>query len=369
MAELFLGLISGTSMDAVDAALVDFAGGTPRILHAFTYPLPDELRQQTLAFAHGGYRGDAVDQLGELDVRFAECFAQAANALLKQAGVSRDAIAAIGSHGQTVRHRPDHDPPFTLQIGDPSLIAARTGITTVADFRRRDIAEGGQGAPLMPAFHAAVLADQHEHRVVANIGGMANITVLPPGGMVRGFDTGPGNALLDAWIQDRRQQPYDKNGAWAAGGSVNERLLAALLSDAYFSQPPPKSTGREYFNLAWLRRHLPARQQASDVDIQATLCELTAITLDQAILDHAPGVRRVLVCGGGARNAELLRRLGARLAGATLEDTGRYGLDPDYVEAAGFAWLARETLAGRPGNLPSVTGARRAVVLGSITYP
>lgn len=368
MAELFLGLISGTSMDAVDAALVDFAGGTPRILHAFTYPLPDELRQQTLAFAHGGYRGDAVDQLGELDVRFAECFAQAANALLKQAGVSRDAIAAIGSHGQTVRHRPDHDPPFTLQIGDPSLIAARTGITTVADFRRRDIAEGGQGAPLMPAFHAAVLADQHEHRVVANIGGMANITVLPPGGMVRGFDTGPGNALLDAWIQDRRQQPYDKNGAWAAGGSVNERLLAALLSDAYFSQPPPKSTGRERFNFAWLQRALAA-SEPSPADVQATLAELTAVTLSRAILEHAPGTAGVLVCGGGARNADLLRRLRARLPEVRLESTARFGLDPDYVEAAGFAWLARETLAGRPGNLPAVTGARRAVVLGSITYP
>ncbi|MEJ7747594.1 MAG: anhydro-N-acetylmuramic acid kinase, partial [Luteimonas sp.] len=272
-----------------------------------------------------------------------------------------------GSHGQTVRHRPDAQHPFTWQLGDGNVIAERTGITTVADFRRRDVAAGGHGAPLMPAFHAAMLHSPDEDRAVLNLGGIANFTLLPRVGDVRGFDTGPANALLDAWCAQHSGQAFDAGGAFAASGRIDESLLARLLDNPWFALPPPKSTGREQFHLRWVQAQLgDARIGAADV--QATLLELSAATVADALRATQSSTRRVLVCGGGVHNPLLLERIGARLPGVIVESTAAHGLDPDFVEAMGFAWLARETLAGRPGNLPSVTGATGSRVLGAV-YP
>jgi anhydro-N-acetylmuramic acid kinase len=313
----------------------------------------------------------SIDKLGELDRQVGELFAAAANQLMKQAGIDKAAIRAIGSHGQTIRHRPDNNLPYTLQIGDPNIIAALTGITTVADFRRRDMALGGQGAPLVPGFHAAAFRTSAENRVVLNIGGIANITVLAadPDVPVTGFDTGPGNTLLDSWIQKHQGKPYDDRGAWAATGHADQALLDSLLHDAYFEREPPKSTGPEYFNVGWVTRHLSANAPPA-ADVQATLCELTARSVVAAIQRHAPDTTMVLICGGGGRNDTLMDRLQARLADecVTMCSTEAYGIAPQWVEAAAFAWLARQTVAGRPGNVPSVTGASHAVVLGGIYH-
>jgi anhydro-N-acetylmuramic acid kinase len=276
-------------------------------------------------------------------------------------------VRAVGSHGQTVRHRPRGTHPFTLQIGDANVIAARTGIAVVADFRRRDVALGGQGAPLLPAFHKAAFGDASEERIVVNIGGVANLTLLPAKGEVRGFDTGPGNVLLDHWSREHLHEPYDAEGSFAAGGRVDEALLTHLLADPYFAAPPPKSTGPEHFNGPWLEGALGATRRKPE-DVAATLAELTARSIADATKRQAPGVARVFACGGGAHNKHLMARLAALLPGATLASTTSLGIDPDWVEAAGFAWLARETLQRRPGNLPSVTGAAQYSVLGAI-YP
>ncbi|WJW75131.1 anhydro-N-acetylmuramic acid kinase [Thiohalobacter sp. IOR34] len=368
MSELYLGLMSGTSLDAVDAVAVDLGQAEPRLLAALSHPLPAGLRAEILALSHG-VANDAVDRLGQLDHNLGICFAEAVTELCRRAGLEPDQIRAIGSHGQTLRHRPQPPAPFSLQIGDPNLIAERTGITTVADFRRRDLAAGGQGAPLVPAFHAAVFRSQEEQRVVLNIGGMANITCLPadPEPPVTGFDTGPGNVLIDIWIQEQRGQPFDRDGAWAASGRVDEALLERMLEEDFFAQPPPKSTGRELFNRAWLQRQLAQRRLAAE-DVQATLTALTATSIAQAIERWARGTARILLCGGGARNNELIRQLRDLLPACSIESTGRHGLEPEWVEAVAFAWLAKQTLEGRPGNLPSVTGAGHPVVLGAI-YP
>ncbi|HWP94542.1 MAG TPA: anhydro-N-acetylmuramic acid kinase [Gammaproteobacteria bacterium] len=367
-AELYIGLMSGTSVDAIDAALVEFAGGL-RLRHTLAVPIDDALRRRVLAITHGDLGADTVDVLGSLDVEIGLRFAEAALKLLAAAGISAAHVAAIGSHGQTVRHRPDATPPFTLQLGDPNVIAARTGITTVADFRRKDLALGGQGAPLMPAFHRAAFGDAGEDVAVVNIGGIANVTLLHADGRTAGFDTGPGNALLDAWALRHLGTPCDRDGAWAASGHVQPELLRAMRADPYFARPAPKSTGREYFNPAWLDTALAACRTAfAPADVQATLAELTAVTIADGVLAALPAAHTVLVCGGGAHNRDLLTRLARHLAPRRLATTQARGIDPDYVEAAGFAWLARETLAGRPGNLPAVTGAARAAVLGAI-YP
>lgn len=365
----YIGLISGTSMDAVDAVLVEFSHGTPALRAHHTQPIPSELRTKLLAASHDENAG--VAQIGELDVRMGRLFAEAAQALLRESGVAARDVRAIGSHGQTIYHRPDGDHPTSVQIGDPNLIAELTGITTVADFRRRDMAAGGQGAPLVPAFHNAVFRAAGEDRVVVNIGGIANITVLPRADAepVRGFDTGPGNALMDYWIKRHSGKEMDEDGGWAASGHVHPRLLDVLLEDPYFTRPPPKSTGREYFNPQWLSRAL-ARVESSiaPADVQATLCELTAATLAHAILEHAPAAARALICGGGAYNKTVMARLTALLAPRPVESVEIHGIAPKWVEGMAFAWLARQTLLGLPGNIPSVTGARRAVVLGGI-YP
>jgi anhydro-N-acetylmuramic acid kinase len=361
---LFVGLISGTSADGIDAALVRFGAGQPQLLRARTFPLSNELRELVLRVS----QADALvhlDEFGELDTRVGLAFAAAAQALLEEAGVDAAQVRAIGSHGQTLRHRPSGDAPFTLQVGDANCIAEATGIDTVADYRRRDAAAGGQGAPLVPAFHAATLADAVEDRAVLNIGGIANLTLLPVNGAVRGFDTGPGNGLMDAWCLRHRGEPFDRAGAFAATGRCEDALLSRLLAEPWLSQPPPKSTGRDLFNLAWLEARLGAAA-ITPADAQATLARFTARTIADALRMELPTCARVLVCGGGVHNPVLLRELAAMLPRVVVESTAEKGLNPDFVEAMAFAWLAREFLARRAGNLASVTGARGPRLLGAL---
>jgi anhydro-N-acetylmuramic acid kinase len=368
--EYFLGLISGTSADGIDAALVRFDddGAAPLqagLVAARTLPWQPDVRARLVWLGQGGAL-DSLDELGELDAQVGEAFADAALAILGEAGIAPAQVAAIGSHGQTVRHRPYATHPFSLQIGDAARIAERTGITTIADFRRRDIAAGGHGAPLLPALHHALLHDPSEHRAVLNLGGIANLTLLPGNGAVRGFDTGPANALMDLWCHEHTGRPYDEAGAWGATGRMDARLLERLLDDPWFAQAPPKSSGREHFQRRWLAPHL--RDGLAPVDVQASLRELTARTVADALRASQPDTRRLLVCGGGVHNQVLMEALRHALPGVALASTAEFGLDPDHVEAMGFAWLARQTLRGKPGNLATVTGAAGPRILGAI-YP
>lgn len=362
--DLYLGLISGTSADGIDAALVAFEPQL-RLVAGRTFAWDAATRERLIALGQGG-DAKSLDELGELDVRVAQAFADAAMKLMEEAGAKRGEVRALGSHGQTIRHRPEARFPFTWQIGDGNVIAERSGIATVADFRRRDIAAGGHGAPLMPAFHAAMLHSPDEDRAVLNLGGIANFTLLPREGAVRGFDTGPANALLDAWCERHTGNAFDAGGAFATQGRVDETLLTRLLDEPWFALPPPKSTGREQFHLDWVESRL--RGDETPADVQATLLELSAATAADALRATQPQTQRVLVCGGGVHNPLLMARLAARLPGCAVESTAVHGLDPDFVEAMGFAWLARETLAGRPGNLPAVSGAQGPRVLG-VVYP
>jgi anhydro-N-acetylmuramic acid kinase len=369
MQSLFLGLISGTSADGIDAALVRFESDDPHarcaLVHGRTFAWEPALRARLVALGQGG-DCTSLDKLGALDVQVATAFADAALALLADAGVAAADVRALGSHGQTVRHRPAATHPFTMQLGDGNLIAERTSIATVSDFRRRDVAAGGHGAPLLPALHAALLHSGDEQRAVLNLGGIANLTLLPRAGDVRGFDSGPANALLDAWCERHTGAAFDAGGAFAASGAVDADLLQRLLDEPWFAQPPPKSSGREQFHLDWVAARLRGDERAADV--QATLLELTATSVADALRRTQPDTRRLLVCGGGVHNPVLLRRIATRLPDAIVESTAAHGVDPDFVEAMGFAWLARETLAGRPGNLPAVTGARGPRVLGAIHH-
>jgi len=371
MKDLYVGLMSGTSMDGIDAGLFEIREAACATRATLTQEYPGPLRAELLHASRNPGRCD-VDTIGRLDNWVGECFMQAAETLIAANNVDKSLIRAIGSHGQTIRHQPRSGRPFTLQIGDPNIIAAGTGLTTVADFRRRDMALGGEGAPLTAAFHKSFLADPKESRVVLNIGGIANITVLPAGeGTVFGFDTGPGNTLLDAWIQSRKDNRYDSNGAWGDSGRVSAELLATLLDDPYFRSPPPKSTGFEYFNLGWLQKSIAdvsKLESIRDEDVQATLTTFTATTIADAIRNCAPATRRVLACGGGVRNSGLMRGLKEQLPSAVLESTAGYGIAPEWVEAATFAWLAKRCLDGEPGNLPNVTGATRETVLGGVYY-
>lgn len=360
-----VGLISGTSLDAVDAAACEFdaAGRWQGLLGTHSEPYPADLRQELLDLQRRPDSPVTLRDVVRLDAAIGDCFARAANTLLEQLTLRPSDVRAIGSHGQTVFHDPGVI-RSTLQLGDPNRIAAATGICTISDFRRADMAHGGQGAPLMPAFHQAVFGD--EPCVVANIGGISNITVLGAAAApVFGFDTGPGNALLDDWIQREQGLKYDRGGAWARSGALDAGLLDACLRDPYFALPAPKSSGRDYFNLDWLIRQTGSLPSDAAV-VQRTLLELTAETLARAIEAEAPAARELFICGGGARNAFLMERLAQRLPHLRVTDTSARGLDPDWVEAAGFAWLAWRTLHGEPGNLISVTGARREVVLGGV---
>ncbi|HZR36625.1 MAG TPA: anhydro-N-acetylmuramic acid kinase [Nevskia sp.] len=368
---LALGLMSGTSMNGIDAVLAEFRDGRFAGLHAsHSLEYPAALRARLLEVA----RSDAalsLRELATLDVEVAERFADTALNLLNRAGVATGAVTVIGSHGQTVFHDTSAQPWATLQLGDPSLIAARCGIATVGDFRRKDVALGGQGAPLVPAFHHALFATDAEPRCALNLGGIGNLTLLPNAdpGQVRGFDTGPANGLLDEWSERHLGQPYDTDGAFAASGYCDDALLAALLADPYFALPPPKSTGRGYFHLGWLQQRFPGLSRLAPADVQATLAELTVRSVAADLVRYAPTTRRMLVCGGGARNAYLMRRLAELLPRCTVHPSDDYGLDSGWIEATAFAWLAVRTLAGQPGNLPGVTGASRLAVLGGIYRP
>ena len=358
--------MSGTSMDGIDAALVRIRDDAVELVSSLNHPWPPALIRAMRQLAETG--SAPLDDLGQLDAAAGEQFAAAALALLQHAGAEPQSVTAIGSHGQTLRHGPQAEHPYTLQIGDPNRIVERTGITTVADFRRRDIAAGGQGAPLVPAFHQAYLRSTAENRVVLNIGGIANITLLPadPARPASGFDTGPGNCLMDRWIGLHRQLPYDSGGSWAAEGQLLPDLLCQLLADPYFAQPAPKSTGTEYFSLAWLKQQLP--EGLAPQDVQATLAGLTARSIADAIRASQPETTRLLVCGGGVHNPRLQLLLDIELPGLQIASTAAYGLPPDWVEAMAFAWLAHQTLHHRPGNLPAVTGAAHPAILGAV-YP
>ena len=353
-------------MDGIDAVLVDIDDTSLNLRHAIAHEYPETLRQQLRDAVDTPLDREIAD-LVALDHRIGESFRDAALELIRTSGADADDVAVIGSHGQTVRHRPDADKPYSLQIGDPSVIAAGTGVVTVGDFRSADIDAGGEGAPLTPIFHNWLFHSDAEDRVVLNIGGIANITVLSASGAVTGFDTGPGNTLMDGWCRRHTGRPYDAGGVFAAGGAINETLLQRLLADPYFEAPPPKSTGLEYFNPDWLQRIGAAGLKPADV--QATLCELTAASIALAIRQYAVDTASVFVCGGGVHNDELMRRLRARLGSIPVASTATAGLDPDWVEATAFAWLALRTIRGLPGNMPSVTGAEREVVLGTIHQP
>lgn len=369
MKELFIGLMSGTSMDAVDAALVDFSEKSLRLVATHSLPIPAMLRSELINICMPG--DNEINRLGELDIQVGELFADTANQLIEKANINKEQVKAIGSHGQTVRHQPNRKFPFTLQIGNPNIIAVKTGITTIADFRRRDMALGGQGAPLAPAFHNYVFRINQEDRVILNLGGIANITYLSAdlNQPVIGFDTGPANTLLDNWISKHLNKNYDAQGQWAASGNCNNALLDLLLSDPYFAKNPPKSTGREYFNLAWLEQYLrQLKINLTPTDIQTTLCELTAKSIALAINKVISTDCTIFICGGGLKNNYLLERLKVNCNNCKVQTTDDIGIPAQWMEAMLFAWLAQQTLYKQPGNLPSVTGAAQQAILGGVYF-
>ena len=371
--EYYIGVMSGTSLDGIDLALVDFAKKTPHFLPqlvaAEMQPMPQNLRRQLSDLLRSGKTD--LQQLGELDHRLGLLYAQSINQFLAKHQLNAAQIQAIGCHGQTIWHAPQGSYPFTMQIGDANLIAAHTQITTIADFRRKDMAYGGQGAPLVPAFHQALFARDDRMTVVLNIGGISNISQLIPEMPVIGYDTGPGNALLDSWIEKQLGEPYDRDAQWAKTGKIHTALLSELLKEPYFELPPPKSTGRELFNLAWLDKKLQHFSAILPQDVQATLLEFTAQCNAQVLCrigEQCELPKVLMVCGGGAKNPLLMQRLTLLLPDWHVATTSEFGLDADYVEAAAFAWLAYQRMHNLSGNLPSVTGAKSAVSLGVI-YP
>lgn len=363
---LFIGLMSGTSLDGIDCVIVDLACDTPALIAADCHALPDNLRQDVLSLCAN--KQAPLAELGKLDIELGRCFAEAAAKTLAAAGLVAQEIEAIGSHGQTVFHQPNSAAPFSLQLGDPNTIAERTGITTVADFRRRDMAAGGQGAPLAPLLHQHCCASPTKNRAIVNIGGIANITLLLANGERVAFDTGPGNVLMDLWITRHGGARFDKNGEWATGGSVDTAFLAELMSEPYLALAAPKSTGRELFNGAWLEERLASiTQRPSPQNIQATLLEFTATTLSTALL-AGMSQGEIYLCGGGAHNTALLKRIGELMPGYYVGITAEIGIDPDWLEAMAFAWMAQQTLDGVEVVTSPFTGAKKPVMLGGI-YP
>jgi anhydro-N-acetylmuramic acid kinase len=367
MAELFIGLMSGTSMDGVDGVVADFSSGV-RVLRHASAPFADSLRAELMALNASG--PDELHRGWLAGNALMRVYADVVRHLLAGAGIGPSAISAIGAHGQTVRHRPQQfdGTGYTIQLAQPALLAELTGVRVVADFRSRDVAAGGQGAPLAPFFHQSVFAQPGVAVGVLNIGGISNLTVLRADGSMQGFDCGPGNALMDAWCEQHTGRPYDDDGAWAASGRVLPDLLASLLSEPYLSLPPPKSTGRDLFNGPWLAAHLRGFPGAAAADVQATLTELTARACAHDVERHAAGLRKLVVCGGGALNGYLMRQLQSLLPGARVVSSAAEGLPPLQVEAAAFAWLAMKCVRGEKLELQSTTGARGARVLGGI-YP
>lgn len=381
---LYIGLMSGTSLDGVDGVLIDFAQHPARVLAQQSLDMPAALRDELMLLNQAG----GTDELHRAAVaahQLALLYADAVQALLRATGETSATVRAIGAHGQTVRHHPPGAtlrgrevrtnqpdfPPYTLQLNQPALLAERSGITVVADFRSRDVAAGGQGAPLVPAFHRRVFGREGASVAVVNIGGMANLTALPANGRVYGLDTGPGNVLLDLWCARHTGQPYDAEGRWGASGHSHDGLLQRMLQEPYFARTGIKSTGRDLFHADWLTQQLQGFGALAAQDVQATLVQLTARSIATAVLDQPWGgqaVSEVLVCGGGARNLALLDALRQRLPGITVQTTAQAGWNETLVEAAAFAWLAQQTLEGQPGNVPAVTGAQGPRILGAI-YP
>jgi anhydro-N-acetylmuramic acid kinase len=363
----YLGLMSGTSADGIDAALIHLDSAGMALEATLSHPLPGRLARQIRAIARHP-AGGTLDGALTLDLQLGRCFARTALTLIRQAGHTPQHIRAIGLHGQTLRHRPEHRHPYSLQMGNAQCVALETGITTLADWRMRDILLGGQGAPLVPLFHAELFGSPDEPRAILNLGGIANLTLVDRAAtVVGGFDCGPANCLMDAWTHIHLETTYDADGQWARCGQVIPHLLARFLDDPFFLCPPPKSTGLDHFNPQWLRERLAGTSpQPAPQDVQRTLCELTVETIAQALAQNHFKAQRLLVCGGGARNGFLLQRLKDRMAPIPVESTAEHGLDPQWVEAAAFAWLAHRSLEGKAGNVPAATGARRATVLGGI---
>lgn len=356
--DLYIGLMSGTSVDAVDAVIADLSTTTPRIIGQHSHTIPEELRKKIKQTNHD------LKSIGELNTALGYLFSEATQALLLQSSMNSGDISAIGCHGQTVYHHPHGDYPFTLQLGDASIISARTKITTVSNFRNKDIAMGGQGAPLAPAFHQLLFQNEHEDRAVVNIGGIANISFLPANNKtIIGFDSGPGNTLLDHWAQQHINKNCDVNGDFANSGTTNPELLQRLLSDEYLSQQWPKSTGTEYFNAKWLEQHLNGSE--SPEDVQSTLTELTATSIAHAIPNST---NTIIICGGGVHNKYLMQRLQHLCHPKTVVSSNEFGIDPDWIEAMAFAWFAKQTIEKKPVDLSSVTGTKSANILGAIYY-
>jgi anhydro-N-acetylmuramic acid kinase len=362
MHQRYIGLMSGTSLDGIDAVLVDFTDHNTSLLGRRFLPYDDALKQAVLDLHLPAH--NELHQAQLIANQLAQLYASSINSLLAETGYTPESIAATGCHGQTIRHRPEHG--YTLQIGNAALLAELTGITVVSDFRSRDIAAGGQGAPLVPAFHDKILRHPDRHRVIVNIGGISNLTNLAPGIPTTGFDCGPGNLLMDAWCMQHIGTAYDANGDWAATGTALPELLTSMLAEPFFTLPPPKSSGRDLFNMNWLNSLLKGSEAAADV--QATLLELTCVSIANSILEQCSGAQEIYLCGGGAHNLTLRRRLAALLPDCSVQTTSDIGVDSDYLEAIAFAWLAQQALLGIPANLPRVTGAAHPCILGAI-YP
>lgn len=359
---LYIGIMSGTSLDGIDLVLADFTT-RPSLLSSCLLPFPANLQRELRSLAEPV--DNEVERIGPVEHQLAECYAAGVKQLLKQANYQPEQIKAIGCHGQTIRHRPNQTQPFTMQLGNMHLLAALTGIRVIADFRRKDMAYGGQGAPLVPAFHQAVFAKAGKNRAVVNIGGIANISLLQADGTITGYDTGPGNCLMDDWVSLHRQLPFDKDGAFSAEGKLLPELLQRLLTDQYFQQSAPKSTGREYFHLGWLQPQLTGQEAAADV--QRTLCRFTALSIASEL--QLPNLSEVFICGGGVHHPVLMADLQQLLAPAKVQSSSSAGVEPDWVEAMAFAWLAQAYDQQLPGNVPAVTGARKACVLGVAYSP
>ncbi len=366
--ELYIGLMSGTSLDGIDAALVRFENNKPFVLDTVCLPIPPSIKDKIKALIAPAK--NEINHLMALDIQLAELFSHAVLQLVEHAKVDKEKIIAIGSHGQTIRHFPTAEYPSTLQIADPNTIAERTGITTVADFRRRDMAAGGQGAPLVPAFHEKIFRDEKKNRVILNLGGIANVTILPAdkNKPVIGFDTGPANTLMNHWTQQQQNKSYDEDGNWAASGKINKPFLEQLLNDPYFTLSPPKSTGTEYFSAAWLTKKIASAPFLAAEDVQASLTMLSVKTIIDAIDKQGSEIDEIIICGGGVHNQFLLNKLKQGLSNIEINSSAKYGLDPDYIEATAFAWLAKQTMEHKSSNLPSVTGADRAVILGGVYF-
>ncbi len=366
----YIGLMSGTSADSIDAVIADIAATNLTLLASYSHPIPKEIQQKIWSLNQSCH--DELKIMLELDQQLGHLFSTAAKNVLKNASIDSHSIVAIGSHGQTIRHYPNSNYPATLQIGDANIIVEETGITTVSDFRRADIAAGGQGAPLVPAFHQHQYQHSTLHRVIVNIGGIANISYLPANqtNSISGFDTGPGNGLMDEWIQKHKNLAFDRNGDWAKQGTIDKYLLDLFLEHSYFQEAKPKSTGRDIFNLSWIESILKHYQPSNNIkheDVQLTLCALTAHSIVNAI-DSLAIVNEVYICGGGIHNTILITMLNELLSSKSIlcQSTEKLGLHPDWVEACAFAWLARQRIDNLPGNCPTVTGARHHCVLGAL---